>query len=179
MRSDYRIRISTSFGLSRSGCTQIVACPLLSHREFQVNHRKFYIDTLFIDASITKLYCWRCKSTRSHKPASCSTVCGHTYFVCYTHCYFCDHHIVDINDMMAGKPLRISLRNFIYSCGSDCRISFESTRSVVQAAFTLAPCHPIGLPSQSELILISLYYILVCVKDIIHSWRRSIKHCWS
>jgi hypothetical protein len=72
--------------------------------------------------------------------------------------------------MMAGKPLRISLRNFIYSCGSDYRISFrgfpryDPTYLVVQAAITLAPCHPIGLPSQSKSVYsrqFLLFYLLV------------------
>lgn len=44
---------------------------------------------------------------------------------------------------------------------------------------SLPPRHPVGLPSQSELILISLYYILVCiVKDIIHCGSRHISICY-
>jgi hypothetical protein len=50
----------------------------------------------------------------------------------------------------------------MYSCGTDYRISFESLRLVVQAVFKLAPCHPIGLPSQSE----EIYHRLNILIDV-------------
>jgi len=49
---------------------------------------------------------------------------------------------------LAGKLLRVSLRDFMYIHGSDYRIPCGSSGLVSQAVFKLAPCYPIGFPSQ-------------------------------
>lgn len=128
-------RISTfSRSVSHAACLRCLRL-VISIRELRVNQRKFTRDIIlksialrhlgwWIDATVTKLYSWRSKSTRSHKPASCTAVGRHTYFIT-------DKYVIPSLLMTyASKPSKPIALTFLYIS-----IEFRAPHLLLQSLF--------------------------------------------